>query len=439
MADEETQPPSKQTERAEEENRRSRVSAAVRGIAVDLSPLRASRDFRLLWLGLLASTFGTQFKIVATFLQIFQLTQSPAAVGFIGLSGFIGLVIGTIAGGTFLDALDRRRVLIAAQFGALAFSSILLAGAIAGDPPVGLIYLAVAGIGAASAIDGPTRGAITPRVLGRELLPAAAALNQLTWNSAGLIGPALAGIVVAELGFAWAYGIDLVSIGLLLLAAIAIKPMPPERGEHVAAGWRAVREGFAYLKGRQVLQSTFAIDIIAMVFGMPRALFPVLVLTQFHEGPEVVGLLFAAPAVGALIGAATTGWVGRVRHQGLAVIWSVVVWGAGITAFGLVGSNLWLALFFLAVAGAADVISAVFRNTILQLTVPEHLRGRLFGIHVLVVTGGPRLGDLEAGLVAQAFSPMASVVSGGLLCIAGAAIVAWRVPAFRRYHAGEEG
>ncbi len=152
-----------------------------------------------------------------------------------------------------------------------------------------------------------------------------------------------------------------------------------------------------------------------------------------------LGLLFAAPAVGAFIGAATSGWVGRIRHQGLAVIWAVVVWGAGIAAFGLVGTNLWLGLFFLAVAGAADVISAVFRNTILQVTVPEHLRGRLFGIHILVVTGGPRLGDLEAGLVAAAFSTTASVVSGGLLCIAGAGIVAWRAPAFRRYHAGDPG
>jgi MFS family permease len=165
----------------------------------------------------------------------------------------------------------------------------------------------------------------------------------------------------------------------------------------------------------------------------------VLAITQFHRGAAVVGLLFAAPAVGAFVGAATSGWVGRIRHQGLAVIWAVVVWGAGIAAFGLVGAHLWLGFLFLAIAGAADVISAVFRNTILQVTVPEHLRGRLFGIHILVVTGGPRLGDLEAGLVAAAFSPMASVVSGGLLCIAGAAAVAWRAPAFRRYHTGDPG
>lgn len=416
----------------------ARIGAAVRRLAVDLTPLRVSRDFRRLWLGLLASTFGSQFTIVATYIQVFRLTGSTAAVGLIGLVGFVALVVGTLAGGTFLDALDRRKILIAAQLGYLVSSGALFAGALAGDPPIGLIYAAVAGISATSAIDGPTRNAMTPRLLRRELLPAAAALNQLTWNGAGLIGPALAGLVVAGVGFPWAYGIDLISIGLLLLASISVSPMPPEKGEHVTAGWPAVREGFAFLRGRRVLQSTFVIDVIAMVFGMPRALFPVLALTQFHRGEVAAGLLFAAPAVGAFIGAATTGWVGRVRHQGLAVIWAVVVWGAGITAFGLVGSHLWLGLLFLTVAGAADVISAVFRNTILQLTVPENLRGRLFGIHILVVTGGPRLGDLEAGLVASAFSPAVSVVSGGLLCVAGAGVLAWLVPSLRRYHAGED-
>lgn len=418
--------------------RGARARGVVRRVAVDLTPLRVSRDFRRLWLGLLASTFGSQFTIVATYIQVFRLTGSTAAVGLIGLVGFAALVIGTLVGSTFLDALDRRKILIAAQLGYLASSGALFAGALAGDPPIGLIYAAVAGISATSAIDGPTRNAMTPRLLRRELLPAASALNQLTWNGAGLIGPALAGVVIAGLGFSWAYAIDLASIGLLLLASISVSPMPPEKGERVAAGWPAMREGFAFLRGRQVLQSTFVIDVIAMVFGMPRALFPVLALTRFHRGEAVVGLLFAAPAVGAFIGAATTGWVGRVRHQGLAVIWAVVVWGAGITAFGLVGSHLWLGLFFLTVAGAADVISAVFRNTILQLTVPETLRGRLFGIHILVVTGGPRLGDLEAGLVASAFSPAVSVVSGGLLCVAGAGVLAWLVPSFRRYHAGED-
>jgi MFS family permease len=316
-------------------------------------------------------------------------------------------------------------------------SGILLAGAIHQHPPLWVIYLAVAISASVSAIDSPTRSAMTPRLVGSELVPAALALNQVIWNLTGLVGPALAGIVISRFDLPVAYAIDLVTYVAMLVAVIGIRPMLPKGREGTTAGWAAVKEGFAFLKGRRVLQSTFVIDIIAMVFGMPRALFPFLAASQFHGSDAIVGLLFAAPAVGALIGALTSGWVGGVRHQGRAVIWAVVLWGLGITAFGLVGDHLWLALLFLAFAGAADVISAVFRSTILQLSVPDALRGRLSGIHILVVTGGPRLGDLESGLVAAAFSPTVSVVSGGLLCVAGAGLLAWRVPEFRRYRAGD--
>ncbi|HEX6230970.1 MAG TPA: MFS transporter [Actinomycetota bacterium] len=417
--------------------RAERLRMAVRGLAVDVSPLRASRDFRRIWLGMLVSELGYQFALVATYVQVTELTGQPAAVGAIGLFGFVALVIGTIVGGTFVDAYDRRTILIFSQMGYMVGSGALLAGALHGHPPVAVVYGAVALIAAVSAIDLPTRSAMTPRLVTREHLPSALALTQVVWNGTALLGPALAGVVIARLGLAWAYAIDVVTYVAMLAAAISIGRLPPDRTTRTTGGLAAVREGLAYLRGRRVLQSTFAIDIVAMVFGMPRALFPILVVTQFGRGAGVVGLLFAAPAVGAVVGALTTGWVGRVRHQGRAVIWAVVVWGAGIAAFGLVGDNLWLALFLLAVAGAADVISAVFRNVILQLSVPDSLRGRLSGFHILVVTGGPRLGDLEAGLVAQAFTPTVSVVSGGLLCMAGAGVLAWLVPAFRRYHAGE--
>ena len=419
-----------------EPGERRRVRGAVRNVAIDLSPLRVSRDFRRLFLGLAVSELGYQFTLVATFIQVFELTGSPAAVGLIGLVGLVALVVGTLVGGAFVDVVDRRTLLILAQVGFMTASGILLVGAVHGDPPLWVVYGAVALIAGLSAIDSPTRSAITPRLVGRELLPSALTLNQVAWNATALIGPALAGIVITELSLAWAYGIDLVTYVAMLAAAIAIAPVPPERVEGSPTGWRAVREGFAFLRGRAVLKASFGIDVIAMVFGMPRALFPILAMTQFDRGPAVVGLLFAAPAIGAVLGALTAGWVKHVRHQGMAVVWAVVVWGAGIAAFGLV-SDLWLGLLLLAIAGAADVISAVFRSTILQLSVPDALRGRLSQIHILVVTGGPRLGDLEAGLVASAFSPAVSVVSGGLLCIAGAALLAWLVPSFRRYHAGE--
>jgi MFS family permease len=416
--------------------RRARPSL-LRRIVADLSPLRASREFRLIWTGLLVSELGYQFTLVATYVQVTRLTGSAAAVGAIGLAGFVALVVGTLVGSSFLDAFDRRRVLIWSQVGYMAGSAVLLVGALEGRPPVAVVYLAVALIAGISAVEGPTRSAMTPRLVGQELVPSALALNQIIWNGTGLLGPALAGVVIARLGLAWAYGIDLVTYGAMLFAAWRIRPIPPEPTEGPTRGWAAVREGFAYLRGRRVLGSTFLIDIIAMVFGMPRALFPILAVTRFGGGAEVTGLLFSAPAVGALLGAATTGWVRHVQRQGAAVIWAVVLWGIGIAAFGLVGERLWLALACLAFAGAADVISAVFRSTILQLSVPDALRGRLSAIHILVVTGGPRLGDLEAGLVAAAFTPQVSVVSGGVLCVLGAALLAWRVPELRRYRAGE--
>jgi MFS family permease len=414
-----------------------RVRAAARGLAIDTRPLRVSRDFRLLWSGLLVSEAGYQFTLVATFIQVTRLTRSPAAVGALGLVGLVALVAGTVAGGSVVDRLDRRVLLIWAQVGFMVGAAILLAGALVDEPPLWPIYLAVAITAAMTAIDAPTRSAMIPRLVGRELLPSALALNQVIWNGTALIGPALAGVVIARFGLAWAYLVDLVTYGAMLLAAVAIRPVPPQTDGRTASGLRAVREGFAYLRGRRVLQATFAIDLIAMIFGMPRALFEILAEARFGGGAAITGLLFSAPAAGAVLGAVTAGWVGRVRHQGRAVVWAVVVWGAGITAFGLAGDRLWLALGFLALAGAADVISAVFRGTILQLSVPDVLRGRLSGIHILVVTGGPRLGDFEAGLVAAAVSPTFSVVSGGVACIVGAGLLARLVPELWRHHAGE--
>jgi hypothetical protein len=243
--------------------------------------------------------------------------------------------------------------------------------------------------------------------------------------------------LIAATSPAWAYAADLVSYVGLLVAALAIRPLPPEPsvdGERTV-GARAVADGFRYVGADRLIQSTFAIDLVAMIFGMPSALFPVLAATQFDRGPEVVGLLFAAPAVGALAQALAAGSVTRIHRQGDAVIWAVVGWGAAIAAFGAVGANLGMALLFLAIAGAADVVSAIFRSTILQVNVPDRLRGRLSGIFSLVVTGGPKLGDLEAGLVASWFTPAISVISGGLACIAGAGAVAVVYPELRRYRA----
>jgi MFS family permease len=409
------------------------MSSRLRRIAIDLSPLRVSRDFRRVWTGLVVSTIGSQFSVVAVFIQVTRLTGSELAVGATGLAYLVGLLAGSVAGGVVLDAWDRRSLLAISQTGLALGTGTLLFGATLGDPPLALIYTGIAVIAAFSAIDSPTRSAMTPRLIGTELIPSAQALNQVVWNTAGLFGPALAGVVITALGLQWAYAIDLASICFMFFVALSIRPMPPVGREENATGWRAIVEGFSYVKQTRLLQSTFLIDLVAMIFGMPRALFTFLAVDQFHRSEEIVGLLFSAPAVGALLGAVASGWTRRVVRQGRAVVIAVAVWGAAIALFGLMGDRLWLALAMLAVAGWADVISAIFRSTILQVSVPDRLRGRLSGIHILVVTGGPRLGDLEAGLVARAVSPWFSVVSGGLACIVGAGLVASAYPELRGY------
>jgi predicted MFS family arabinose efflux permease len=410
-------------------DRRSRL----RRIALDVTPLRVSRDFRLLWGGGFISELGSQFARIAVYVQVTELTGSAAAVGVVGLTGLLGIFLGTLVGGSFIDAHDRRRTLMLAQVAHTASSAILLGGAIYGHPPVWLIYLASALHAFVSSVDAPTRSAMTPRLVGKELMPSAVALNQVLWQTVGIAGSALGGLLIARFGYGTAYAIDLATYGALFFAAYLMHPMPPDRAPGSATGWAAVKEGFAFVRRNRLIQSTFVIDLIAMIFGMPQALFTFLAITQFHRGPEVVGLLFAAPAVGAFMGALTAGWVKNVRRQGTAVIWAVVAWGAAITAFGLVGAHLVLALFFLALAGAADVISAIFRNTITQLETPDSLRGRMSQIFILVVAGGPRLGDFEAGLVATWFTPTISVVSGGLACIVGAGVVSVIYPELRHY------
>ena len=424
---------------APDPGRRRAAAGRVRGLAIDITPLRRSRDFRLLWGGELLSQIGSQFTLVALFVQVYRLTHSSVAVGLIGLVQLVPMLFVSIGFGPQIDRRDRRRLLLFAQFGLMSASALLLFGAYLGHPPLVLVYGAAALSAAFISISMPTRSAMTPRLVPPELLPQAAALNQIMWQTAGIIGPALGGIVVSRFGLTWAYGVDVVSYVASLTAAYLIqsqRPIPADVDED-DVGLAAVRNGLRYLRGRRVLQSTFTIDIVAMVFGMPRVLFPVLSETQFHRGSEVVGLLFAAAAFGAFVGAASSGWIGRVRRPGLAIIVAVTVWGVSIVAFGLVGSNLGLALVFLAVAGGADVISAVFRNTIQQLTVPDGLRGRISSINIFVVAGGPRLGDLEGGLVASAFTPTISVVSGGLLCLVGVGVIAAAVPRFATWRTGD--
>jgi MFS family permease len=408
-----------------------------RRLAVDLAPLRGSRDFRLLWLGELVSETGSQVALVAVFVQVYDLTHSPAAVGVVGLVQLVPLAVAALLGGPVIDRFDRRRLLRGAQCGQAGASGLLLVGALIGQPPLALVYAGaglVAGFGGFSL---STRAAMTPNLVPAGQLPSALSLNQVMWNSCVIVGPALGGVLIAQVGLSGAYAVDVTSFAATIAACLLMRPHPSRvrAGSLLATGWRDLAEGFRFLRGKQVLQATFYVDLVAMIFGMPRALFPVLAATQFGGGSETVGLLFSSAAVGAVLGALTGGWLRHVHRQGRAVLWAVVVWGLGIIAFGLAGDRLGLAMGCLAVAGAADVVSAVLRGTILQSNTPDDLRGRLSGLHTLVVVGGPRVGDFEAGVVASLFTPTVSVLSGGVLCIVGVGVLAVLTPQFARYEA----
>jgi MFS family permease len=431
--------PSAEEEAPQPGTRRRRAARVARRAVIDLTPLRTSRQFRLLWFGELVSHTGRLITVVALPYQVWELTGSTLAVGLIGLVQVVPLMAGSIVGGALADAVDRRRLLLLTQSALILTGLLFVWLAAMGDPPVGLLYVVAALNAALTAMDAPARTSAIPGMVGKENLPSAMALNQVLIQVSDVAGPAVAGLIIARFGLVWAYSADVASFVVAILALLAMRPMPPRReeGEAVPRGLQAIRDGFRYLRGRRVLQTTFTADIIAMVFGMPRALFPVLADEVFGVGPQGLGLLFAAPAAGALIGALLTGWVRHVRHQGRAVLWAIAVWGLAIVGFGLSTEAFWLGLGFLAVAGAADVVSAIFRSTILQGTVPDSLRGRLSSIHFMVVVGGPRLGDVEAGVVAHLTSPVFSVVSGGAACVIGVGVLALLVPAFRRYHAGE--
>ncbi len=407
---------------------------------MDLTPLR-HRDFRLLWTGELLSETGSNITLVAVYIQVYRLTGSALAVGAIGLVQLVPLMVGALFGGPLIDRHDRRRLLLIGQIVQAGGSAVLLGAALMDPTPVVLVYLGAALIAGLSGFSLATRSAMTPSLVPTDRLPSALALNQAMWTTAQIVGPAIGGIIVAGLGLGWAYAIDVVSFSATITAVLLMRPHPPlespEGADGDLGGWQRLADGFRFLRGRRVLQSTFIVDLIAMIFGMPRSLFPILAATQFHAGAETVGLLFSAVSAGGLLGALTSGWVHRVTRQGLAIIVAITIWGVSIAAFGWSGDVLVLALACLAVAGGADVVSAVFRSTILQDTVPDDLRGRLSGIHITVVAGGPRIGDAEAGLVAAVFTPTVSVVSGGVMCVAGVGLLALLVPEFARYRRGD--
>ena len=400
-------------------------------LALDLSPVRSSAPFRKLLIGDAVSVIGTQVTAVAVPLQVYAQTRSAAAVGLVGVAGLLPLIFFGLYGGAVADAVDRRRLVLATTTAQAVLSAVLLAQALAGLRWTWLLYLVVAVQAGLFALDSPARQAFVPRLLRPDLLPAASALRQVEFNIGLTFGPLLAGVLVATTGFWAAYGLDAVSFAASLWAVAALPSMAPEGGGR-RAGLASVVEGLVFLATRKVLLLTFVVDVIAMVFGMPRALFAPLADEVFHGGPSTAGAMYSALAVGALLGAAFGGWFGRVHRQGLAVVVAIVAWGACIVGFGLTG-RLWLALLLLAGAGAADMVSAVFRTSILQTAAPDTMRGRLGGVFIVVVAGGPRLGDARAGGTASWLGLQGSVLLGGALVIVLTVLVAAVVPRFLAY------
>jgi hypothetical protein len=400
---------------------------------LDVSPLRDSRPYRRLWVGDLFASAGSQLAAVALPYQVYRQTGSSLDVGLIGLAALGPLLLGSLTAGAIADAFDRRRLLIVSQLASVAGCLALALMAAAGRPPLGLLYLLAALLAFSSSIESPVRNAVIPSLVGLERVPAASALNQIVDQTSQIAGPALAGVLLAAFGIATTYTVGVVGFGLGVAVAFGLPSLRPI-GHVTAPGWAALKEGLSFARSQPALLGTFIVDLNAMVFGMPRALFPALAAGTFAVGPRGLGLLYAAPAAGALLAALSSGWIGHVRRQGMAVMASVVAWGLAIAVFGLVPGDLfWLALVLLAFAGAADVVSAVFRNTIMQQVAPDQLRGRMAALHIAVVTSGPRLGDAESGLVASATSVSFSVVSGGVICIAGVALMQLLAPALARY------
>ncbi|WP_436776793.1 MFS transporter [Yinghuangia sp. YIM S09857] len=417
---------------------RGRIRRFARAVFADTTPLRISRDYRRLWFGGAVSMLGQQMTSLAVAVQVYHLTGSNFAVGLVGLFSLAPLIVFGLLGGAIADSMDRRRLGLIASTGLAAMSLVLAAQAVLDLGQVWLLYGVVAAQSAFFAVNSPTRTAMIPRLLGPEHLPAANALAMLSMTLGMTVGPLLGGLVIGVWNTQTVYVVDALAFGAALYGMWRLPAMPPERANSGAGDGKrqraSVAEGFRFLRTRPNVRMTFLADIAAMVFGMPRALFPAIAASWYGGGSRTVGLLTAAPAIGAFAGALFSGWLGRVRYQGRAVILSIVAWGLAITAFGAT-NWLWLGVFFLAVAGCADTISGVFRNTILQVATPDELRGRLAGVFIVVVAGGPRLGDFESGSVAALSTERISVVSGGLACVVVVLALAARWRGFWRYDA----
>jgi len=415
------------------------------GLVADTRPLRVPA-FRRLWTANIITVVGAQLTIVAVPAQIYADTGSSAYVGLTGLFGLVPLVVFGLYGGALADVFDRRSILVVTTLGLIVTSGLFAAQAFAGSTNVWLLLSLFAVQQAFFAVNQPTRSAILPRLLDKPLLPAANSLNMTVMQAGAIAGPLMAGVLIPFTGFAWLYAVDTVTLMATLGAVVTLPALPVEGAVTGTPGLGAVVDGFAYLRTQPVLLMSFVVDIIAMVFGMPRALFPEIAHLDFggpDEGGLVFALLFAAIPAGAVVGGVLSGWVSRVSRHGLAVIVCILVWGVAMAGFGVAvllaaydslrTPMLVVALLMLVVGGAADMASAAFRSTMLQSATTDAMRGRLQGVFIVVVAGGPRVADVAHGATAAAVGAGAAAAGGGVLVVVGTVLAALLVPSFVRY------
>jgi hypothetical protein len=406
--------------------------ALLRRVALDLTPLRASRDFRLLFVGQVVSNLGTQAALVALPFQIFVLSHSAALVGLLGAFEIGPMVVSSLFGGAIADRVDRRLLVAVAQVGVIATAGGLAGAAAVGASPVLLVLILGGLLAGCSSLNSVAAAAIIPNVLPAERLRSGLALNYGIYQLTGIVGPALGGLLIATTSLAATYAVDAGSCVAMFVAALMIGPQRPMHVEQHPPVLHSIAEGLRFVRGNRALAGSFAIDLVAMTFGMPRALFAVLSLTVYHAGASGAGLMYSAVALGGALAVFTSGWLLHARRLGLIVIGAVLAWGVGIALAGVV-TTIAPALVFLTLAGAADGISAVCRTAINQSVTPDRLRGRMSSVYMLVVSGGPRFGDLESGSVAGLTSARFSVLSGGLACVLGVGVIVLAFPALAAY------
>jgi MFS family permease len=413
-----------------------------RRLLADTRPL-ANPHFRRLWLANIVTVIGAQLTVVAVPAQIYAMTGSSAYVGLTGIFGLVPLVVFGLWGGALADVFDRRTLLLITTAGLIITSACFWLQATLGAEDVWLLLSLFAVQQAFFAVNQPTRSALLPRLLSDDLLPAANSLNMTVLQAGGIAGPLVGGALIPLVGFSWLYLLDTLTL-FATLGAVVLLPALPVSGAAVTPGIGAVVDGFRYLRTQPVLMMSFVVDIIAMVFGMPRALFPEMANVDFGgptEGGLAFALLFAAIPAGAVVGGVLSGWVSRVERQGLAVIVAIIVWGLAMVGFGVAALlasyaphvMLEVAVLMLAAGGAADMASAAFRTSMLQSAAADEVRGRLQGIFIVVVAGGPRIADVAHGTTAVATGAAVAAAGGGVLVVVFTVLAALAVPAFVRY------